>query len=219
MKKATFVLLTVCILCACLAACGGTEEGTSVDLQKEIVGVRWETAEVFPEEVNTMLENYLFEEEEIAYANAEDFAFYRVLTFNEDGTATLAYDLEKTREGEYNALDKFMGTLYEHKEDLVDLYGQDMVDDCDTEEYFKDVMAYLIGEMDSAEELLSYFADNVVTYYFGANQYANLAGTYTIDGVKIAMDLSEDERDTLTYDETAGTLTSVEGLVFSKVAG
>lgn len=220
------LLATLCMvtsLCACSSSkdeetSAKTETETKVDVKEELVASNWECTESVGDELSTMLSSYNFAEPEIAFADEKDFTWSRVFTFQDDGTATLVYDTDKIWQTYYDGLDHFMETLYENREDLLEVYGEEVMEEEDPEA-FKDFLAWGVtgGEMEEADDLLNAFADNIVTYYFASNEYTSLDGTYTIDENTVKVELSEDVTDEFAFDAAVGTLTGSDGKVFSKV--
>ncbi len=147
-KKAAALLLAI-LLIASLAACGEDSTQSKMDA---LVGT-WKMNEYFDaDNTKDMLEYFGFDDEELEYADLEGVYLVKLLILNEDKSYSMEYDVAASEAALRNYVDSYINDLYEQKDNLTDIYGEDIVE-CESIEDFQSFYAWLY-DYDTYEEYL-----------------------------------------------------------------
>ena len=147
-KKAAALLLAI-MLIASLAACGEDSTKSKMD---ELIGT-WKMNEYFDaENTQAMLEYFGFDDEELEYAELEGVYLVKLLILNEDKSYSMEYDVAASEAALRNYVNSYINDLYEQKDNLTDIYGEDIVE-CESIEDFQSFYAWLY-DYDTYEEYL-----------------------------------------------------------------
>lgn len=175
MKKTT-KLLAICLVLAMTASLFAGCDLLENKLDK-LAGSWISVQEDSAEEARSALENIDMYEEEIALADLNSLKYVKMVTFHTDKTYSFSYDSAATRQCVYEFYEGFFADLYEKRDQLNELYGEDFTTMSQAE--FFQYYADLYGAADY-ETMLNDFTDGCYDYEQLAEPFET--GTFTIDG-------------------------------------
>ncbi len=203
MKRLTALLLILGLLLA-LAACGElTTQSTSLE---DLVG-KWQTVyQLGEEETDELLEYYGFTEEERDVIDDDVFQLAEIFTVNSDRTYSFALEGEQSRSLLRQSFNKILSQVFEHREELFDTYGEEIMDIEDLAE-FKERFAG-IYDYGSYDEYLDAAVEHLITVYYDMSSPIELeTGTFTLETGMFSMTVDgESTAENLSFTLTGNTL-------------
>lgn len=196
LRKA-LALLLVTVMAALAIGCDSSA------YLEALTGV-WECQEAFTDEdINGLLEASDFYAEEIAVIDVEELSFVKIAEFKADKTYRFAYDGEDAKERIRVFFTEVLADLYENREQLTELYGEDL--GSLTQAEFEQGYAELYG-CASYTELIEMFTENCYDYEALSADYET--GTFTVDSRRIMTTIAgQIEEEYLDYTLDGDTLT------------